>query len=331
VVVDLIAVLTGIALGGATVLSVLRTVVNPRDRSSLAARLTARLTFQALLLSTPALPRRRRERTLDLSVPLSLTVLLGIWLAATAGASWLVAYGLPAGAGQAVHIAGWALAGLEALLFAVYLSKLIEGYQRREAITTRLQARATSPLDAEVVLADRLRGGSRSDLGTAFEHWADWMADVRSSHAGYPALLYQRPAGEMCWVEAAVIVLDAAALTEAVAPTWAPPSVRVLLAAGSDCIQRLAWQLNIRLEVPTVSMHGREERAFTDSVRYAAAAGLPMERDSEKSWLAFQDSRTRYAPHADAICLHLRYLKGAWGPETDSGAMGEAVAPRSIQ
>ncbi|MEV6605489.1 hypothetical protein [Kutzneria sp. NPDC051319] len=330
-VVDLIAVLTGIALGGAAVLSVLRTVVNPRNRSSLAARLTARLTYRLLLASTSALPQRRRERALDLSAPLSLTALLAIWLGATAGASWLVAYGLPAGVGQAVHIAGWALAGLQALLFSVYLSKLIESYQRREAITTRLQARATSPLDAEVVLADRLRGGSRSDLGTAFEHWADWMADVRSSHAGYPALLYQRPAGQMCWVEAAVIVLDAAALTEAVAPTWAPPSVRVLLAAGSDCIQRLAWQLNIQLEVPTVSMHGREERAFSDSVRYAAAAGLPMERDSEKSWLAFQDSRTRYAPHADAICLHLRYLKGAWGPETDSGAMGEAVAPRSIQ
>jgi hypothetical protein len=331
VVVDLIAVLTGIALGGVTGLSVLRTVVNPRDRSSRAARLTARLTYRALLLGASALPHQRRERALDLCVPLSLTVLLGGWLAATAAACWLVAFGLPSGAEEVVRVTGWSLAVIEGLLFTVYLSKLIDGYQRREAITTRLQARATSPLDAEVVLADRLRGGSRSDLGTAFEHWADWMADVRSSHAGYPALLYQRPAGEMCWVEAAVIVLDAAALTEAVAPAWAPPSVRVLLAAGSDCIQRLAWQLNIRLAVPSVSMHGREERAFTDSVRCAVAAGLPKERDSDRSWLAFQDSRTRYAPHADAICSHLRYLNGAWGPERENGAKGETVAPHSIQ
>src|SRR5262249_53141917 len=193
---------------------------------------------------------------------------------------------------------------------------------------TRLQARATSPLDAEVVLADRLRGGSRSDLGTAFEHWTDWLVDIRSSHARYPALLYQRPSGEMCWVEAAVIVLDAAALTEAVAPSWAPPSVRVLLAAGPDCIQRLAGQLGIRLAVPMVSLHGREERAFSDTLRCAVAAGLPAERDGEKSWGAFQDSRIRYAPHADAICSHLRYLTEVARPDAGRGARGEDTAPR---
>lgn len=329
-VVELVAVLAGVVLAMVTGLSVLRTVVNPRDQSSLAARLTARLTYRVLLAGASKLPNRVRERALDLCVPVSLTVLLTGWLAGTAVACWLVAYGLPGDVDDAVAAAGWSLAGLQSLLFAVYLAKLIEGYQRREAVTTRLQAQATSALDAEVVLADRLRGGSRADLGSAFEHWADWLVDIRSSHAGYPALLYQRPAGEMCWVEAAVIVLDAAALTEAVAPMWAPPSVRVLLAAGSDCIQRLAWQLDIRLAVPSVSLHGREERAFVDTVRYAVAAGLPVERDGEKSWLAFQDSRTRYAPHANAICSHLRYLNDAEGPAAKSDAIGGKVAPRPV-
>ncbi|MFC0547803.1 hypothetical protein [Kutzneria chonburiensis] len=329
-VVELMAMLAGIVLAVLTGLSVVRTVVNPRDRSSLAARLTARFTYRTLLLGASKLPHRRRERVLDLCVPLSLAALLGGWLVATGVACWLIAYGLPAGAEDAVRAAGWSLAALEALLFAVYLSKLIEKYQRREAITTRLQARATSLLDAEVVLADRLRGGTRSDLGTAFEHWADWLADIRSSHASCPALLYLRPAGEMCWVEAAVIVLDAAALTEAVAPMWAPPSVRVVLAAGSDCIQRLAWQLDIRLAVPTVSLHGREERAFSDSVRCAVSAGLPAERDTDKSWRAFQDSRTRYAAHADAICSYLRYSNEAPRSERQGGDMGEPFVPRPV-
>ena len=328
--VDLIAVFVGFALTGVTGLSVLRTVVNPRNRSSLAARLTVRLTFRALLLAATGLPHRRRERVLDLCVPLSLTVLLGCWLAGTAAAGWLIAYGLPVGTEDAVRTTGWALAVVQGLMFAVYLSKLIEGYQRREVITTRLQARATSPVDAELVLADRLRGGSRSDLGAAFERWTDWLADIRASHGRYPALLYQRPSGEMCWVEAAVIVLDAAALAEAVAPAWAPPNVRVLLGAGADCIQRLAWQLDLRLAVPTVSLHGREERAFADTVRYAVAAGLPMERDGEKSWLAFQDSRTRYAPHASAICSHLRYLNDDAAAAAKSGVTGEETAPRPV-
>ncbi|GAA3436547.1 hypothetical protein [Kutzneria kofuensis] len=199
-VVDLIAVLTGIALGGVTGLSVLRTVVNPRDRSSRAARLTARLTYRALLLGASALPHQRRERALDLCVPLSLTVLLGGWLAATAAACWLVAFGLPSGAEEVVRVTGWSLAVIEGLLFTVYLSKLIDGYQRREAITTRLQARATSPLDAEVVLADRLRGGSRSDLGTPSSTGrTGWPTSVPATPATRPCCTSARPARCAGW------------------------------------------------------------------------------------------------------------------------------------
>ena len=106
---------------------------------------------------------------------------------------------------------------------------------------------------------------------------------------------------------------------------------RVLLAAGPDCIQRLAGQLGIRLAVPVVSLHGREERAFSDTVRCAVAAGLPVERDGEKSWLAFQDSCTRYAPHADAICSYLRYLTEVARPETARGVTGEGAAPRPVR
>jgi hypothetical protein len=104
----------------------------------------------------------------------------------------------------------------------------------------------------------------------------------------------------------------------------------VLLAACSDCIQRLAWQLDIRMAVPSVSLHGREERAFSDSVRCAVSAGLPAERDPDKSWQAFQDSRTRYAPHADAICSLLRYRNGSPRRERECGAAGGPAAPRPV-
>src|SRR3954453_22593686 len=99
VVVDVIAVLAGVAVGGTAMQSVLRTVVNPRDRSSLAARLTARFTYRTLLLGTVVLPRRCRERVLDLCVPVSLTLLLGGWLAATAAGCGLVGLGLPGAKG----------------------------------------------------------------------------------------------------------------------------------------------------------------------------------------------------------------------------------------
>ena len=56
---------------------------------------------------------------------------------------------------------------------------------------------------------------------------------------------------------------------------------------------------------PLVSLQGREECDFPDTIKTALQAGLTAERDERAAWLAFQDWRQAYAPHASAIAAHL--------------------------
>jgi hypothetical protein len=105
-----------------------------------------------------------------------------------------------------------------------------------------------------------------------------------------------------------VVVLDAAALVEALAPGWAPLHARVLLDVGSHCMQCLATQAGIVLPRVRVSLHGREERGFGDTMQLAIDSGLPAERDIDHAWTTFQEIRVSYAPYAVQIgsLLHSR-------------------------
>jgi len=95
--------------------------------------------------------------------------------------------------------------------------------------------------------------------------------------------------------------MDAAALVQATAPRWAPMHAKVLLDVGSVCLQDLAARIGIVLPVMTVSLHGREEQAFSDTLKFAIDSGLPAERDIDHASSTFQKIRVRYAPFAVLI------------------------------
>jgi hypothetical protein len=59
------------------------------------------------------------------------------------------------------------------------------------------------------------------------------------------------------------------------------------------------------LPVTTISLHGREERPFGDTMRLATDSGLPAERDLTWARTAFQEIRVRYAPYAVLISSRL--------------------------
>ena len=82
-------------------------------------------------------------------------------------------------------------------------------------------------------------------------------------------------------------------------------SRRWLLRAGSSCVRRLAEQIGVTPPAVPVSLQGREERGFDDSVGLVLDAGLAEERDRQEAWSAFQELRGRYAPYAAAIDFRL--------------------------
>jgi hypothetical protein len=208
------------------------------------------------------------------------------------------------GIARALAAAGILSALLALIAFVAYLVHFMDAYRRRERMIIR-SARVHLVTDADQLLADYLLAGSRDSLDSCFAQWADWLADIHDSHASYPALVYQRSSGKLCWAKTALIVMDAAALVEAVAPRWAPLHTRVLLDVGSECLQDLAKHVGVVLPVNTISLHGREERPFGETMRLATDSGLPAERDLTGARTAFQGIRVRYAPYAVLISSRL--------------------------
>ena len=319
----------GVALVVTTWLSVLRTVFVPRSRSSLLMRTVVGGTWWAGSGLAHRLPRTAGERVMELCAPLALYVAGACWLAATFTGFALTAPALagvpftPAGmtgflfTANVLAVMAWVSAALVLSSFVLHLFRVTSAYSRRELVVARMSIRAATVTEAEQILAEHLRLGSRDHLDRLFAQWTEWLADIRATHTGYPALTIYRPATDLCWLDAAVLVLDAAALTEAVAPQWAPPSTRSVLEAGAECFPALARQVGVRLPRPVVSLEGREERDFDLTMKVAVDAGLPEELDSREAWPVFQDWRTRYAPYAMAMNLRLCYPSPA-----EPGAVG---------
>ncbi|HEU5158528.1 MAG TPA: hypothetical protein VFU43_16145 [Streptosporangiaceae bacterium] len=318
----ILAVIVGGLLVLTAWLSVLRTVFTPRDQPTRAARWSVQVVAAIGLPIARRLPPRSRERFLDPCAPLALFVMAAGWLTGITFGFVLLASGIYAvpfssdavssffllpSPGEPLVVMAILSIGLLLTAFTTHLVRFTGSYSRRERLVARLAGQAARPPDAEALLAEYLRAGSRDRLDNLFAEWAGWLADVWCTHVGYPALTFARPANSLCWIRAAVIVLDAAGLTLAVAPRWAPPYTRSLIHTGSRCLQHLAKQVGVTPASAPVSLHGREEQGFSDSMRLVVDSGLPKQRDEQKAWDAFQDLRIHYAPYAAGIAARLLY------------------------
>ena len=316
----------GLIILGTVLASVARTVLIPRNRSSRLVRGALRVALTAARVAVR--PRCRdggRPRFVDLVGPIAmLAVLLGWLIALLAGFVLLaVSVGgvradvdaiaglfLRAGAaqgsrlGQAAAVASWAAAGAVIACFAGYLATVAAAHGRRERAVRRLASQAVRPPDVDDLLAAYLRDGART-IDPLLTEWDLWFSDIRTTHSAYPVLVNLPRNGDLCWLEAMVIALDTAALVDALAPRTALPHARALLRSGTACLGELASQLRVAVPAPLVSLQGREESDFPDTVKTALRAGLTAERDEQEAWLAFQGWRQAYAPHASAIAAHL--------------------------
>lgn len=304
--------------------SAMRTVFTPRESSSSVALWIARLLGTVMLGAGRRLPQAAREAFLGLACPLMLFAEGALWLAVNVAGFALLAWGaagVPLGSqaladffalrsrADGLSAIAWLSGGLLLATITVHLFRVTCAYSRRERLVCRLAAQATRSLDAEDVLAGYV--GSNGDLGRLgdlFAQWADWMADVQATHLAYPALAHYRSIGDVCWSEAAQIMLDCAALAKACAPGKAPPEAAVLLAAAEHGLPRIAKRLGIELPSVSVSYQGREERSFDRTLAVIRAAGTPIEGYEGGVQQSFQQIRVRYAPFTNAICERLLYM-----------------------
>jgi hypothetical protein len=327
------------AAGGALLIlvvldSALRMFVLPRGVSTLLNR-TVNVTLRRVfdLFARESRTYEARDRIMALYAPLSLFVLVGVWMAlvitgftfvyrgALEVTNWRHAFALsgssfftlgfastPGGVPSDVVVfleAGSGL-GLLALLIA-YLPTIYSTFSRRELAVSRLATRAGTPPSAVELLERYHAIGWTNQLPQLWADWEAWFADVAETHTSLAVLVFFRsPNPDHSWVTAAGALLDAASLAQsALAIPWSPQA-GLCIRAGSLALREVADFFRIPHDPDPkpddpISIARSE---FNDAYERLGGAGVPMRPDRERAWRDFAGWRVNY----DAVLLNLASL-----------------------
>ncbi len=319
--------LTGLVVLAATGRSVLGTAVAPRGRPSRLVFATVPVLLRISRQINRAVPSRRIHRLVIRMIgPVAVLFPPLIWGAGTVVGTALLAASVgaaPPDVRAMEYVLGqlddpkWTGHGFPLVVYGCFIlifiglttriTALTSAYQRREQFVWALASEARSCLDAEDVIVAHMRGGTPDSLDRMMITWQLWIADLRFSHTSYPELLTLPSSPDLSWLDATLVVMDVAALIDALSPGTEPPPTRPLLAAGCAFVQEMAKELQVSAVRTTLSLHGREERSFWTSIARLTDAGIHAERDYRTARSTFQRWRSRYAPYtaalSDLMCL----------------------------
>ncbi|WP_239334513.1 hypothetical protein [Frankia sp. CiP3] len=312
--------LTGLVVLAVTGRGVLGTAIAPRGRPSRLVFVLVPVLIRVSRNISRNLPSQRFHRSVIKMVgPMALLLPSLLWGSGTVAGMALLAASVGA-APSDIHAVeyvlglddpkwtghGFALAvyGCLILIFIALTTRITAvsaAYQRRERFVWALASEARSCLDAEDVIVAHMRDGTPDSLDRMMNAWHLWIADLRLSHTSYPELLALPSSPDLSWLDATLLVLDVAALVNALAPGTKPPPTRPLLAAGCAFVQEMTKELQATAIRTTPSLYGREERSFWTTISRLSNAGIHAERDYQTARATFQRWRSRYAPYTAAL------------------------------
>ncbi|HXD34100.1 MAG TPA: potassium channel family protein [Pyrinomonadaceae bacterium] len=275
---------------------------------------------------------KRREKSLSLFGPMSLLVLLGIWVvglivgyallmlaidrrAGTDLSFWThlylsattfftLGYGdvvptTPHGRFLAVVEAGNGF-GLLAIVIS-YLPILYQSFSSREASISLLDARAGSPSSAVELLRRHRAEDSFEDLNRLLSEWERWSAELLESHLSYPVLCYFRSQHDnQSWLGALTTVLDTCALVMVGvegAPVW---QARMTFAMARHAVVDIAQVFRTK---PSrgVSCYSRLAGADLKRMREILDQNGIHLSDGEEVERRLYELRSMYEPYVDAL------------------------------
>jgi hypothetical protein len=242
------AAIAGAALIVLVLWEAFETLVLPR-RVTRRLRLT-RIFYRVLWVAWSSIGRKhpgaRRENYLSVFAPLSLLLLLALWVTGVILGFTLLLWGLavplqaagattfgtnlyvsatsfvtlglgdvaPANSTGRVLIAIEALAGFAFLALTIsYLPVLYQAFSRREVNISMLDQWAGSPPSGVELLRRAAEHDALASVEGLLGEWERWSADLLESHLSYPVLAYFRSQHEhQSWLAALTAVLDASAL-----------------------------------------------------------------------------------------------------------------------
>jgi hypothetical protein len=335
----------GVVVFGATMFSVLGTLVVPRSVDSRISRASEWLLDTVFRWATRRVRSfELRDRLLAWQAPTSLLVRLAVWLALLAvafaflllpavhgsldrafsdsGSSiFTLGFAAPHGTGGTALEYFAAFTGLIVVGLQVgYLPALYAAFNRRETEVSLLIARAGVPAWGPEILA-RTRwgiydGDARPMIDELFAAWERWAAEVAESHTTYFTLARLRsPRPWSHWLTSLIAVMDAAALHLSLAPSREPKlSARLCLRMGFVALDQIARTM--RLPVPDDPDPNGD--ISVDFVEFAAAVtmlreiGYPVERTAEEAWPHFRGWRVNYDVAALSLARALDAPPALW-------------------
>jgi hypothetical protein len=343
-----LAVLFGLALIAAGLWDAFETIVLPRrvSRSLRIAGFFYRLTWLPYsALASRFRDESRREAYLSFYGPLSLILLVGVWVVVLvlgfgllqwAGGSVAPTEGLrdyatdvyfsgttffTLGLGDVVPHSGFArvLTVIEAgtgfaflALIIGYLPIVYQMFARRETNVSLLDQRAGSPPSAAELLRRNVHDQDVTVLIQLLRDWEVWVADLLESHLSYPTLGYFRSQHEnQSWVGALALILDVSAYVLACDAGRANRQAGFTFAVSRHAIGDLCQIFDVAPRAP--STHRLSPEAARYLLEIARGAGLAASPNPAAA-ARLTAIRGAYEPYLEALSTYLLMPLPPWIP-----------------
>jgi hypothetical protein len=329
----------GLGLVLATAISVLETTVVPRgSRSRLTAFVLRVVTLPMRIAASQMDDYEARDRFRAYASAGYVVSILLVWVVLflagfalmlwpwstslasafrTAGSSMVtLGFAVPRGAVPLAIVYVAALTGLVVVALQIaYLPVLYAAYNRRETLVTMLEGLAGTPGWGPEILLRSAAVDNIEGLGSMYDRWMEWAADVSESHTAYQVLMYFRsPTARRSWVISLLSILDAAAMHLALCPVTVPAPARNLMRVGYLAFRQLS--ASIGHPVPADPSPDDAIELTRDDFILAAervrAGGMEFEREPEDAWVHFKGWRVNYEEAAYALAASLDVVPALW-------------------
>ena len=338
------ALALGLFLVIGTTSSLIRTLVVPRalvSKLSVAvARSFVRRTF--LFIAERFSSYETKDKILALSAPVSLLVLLIVWLglygfgyglilwafldgpflaALREAGSSLLTLGIASTTSGAATVIDFfaAFTGLIVIALQIaYLPTIYSAFNRRETLVTMLQSRAGAPAWGPEIVVRHYAVGLMDNLPEFYAEWERWSAEVAESHTNYPVLItFRSPHPLRSWALGLLAVMDSAALILAVAPKLAPIQARLCIRMGFTALRHIADVSRISYDIDPFPDDPIEltYEEFLKGIARLEDVGFPVERTPEEAWPHFRGWRVNYESIAYELMERIVAPPGPWSGE----------------
>jgi len=317
-----LAFAVGLFLILGTASSVIRTLVVPRALVSSLSTVAWTIVRRVFFVLANRFPTyETKDKILSLSAPVSLIVLLVVWLGLFGLGYSLMLWALIDGplfaalreAGSSLFTLGFtstpsrsatvldfaaAFTGLIVIALQIaYLPTIYSAFNRRETLVTMLQSRAGAPAWGPEILARHHLVGLISTLPDFYAEWERWAAEVAESHTTYPTIItFRSPHPLRSWALGLLAVMDSAALYLALSPSRAPTQARLCLRMGFTALRYIAEVSRIPFD-PDPFPDDPIQLPYDEYLRgieRLREVNFPMERTPEEAWPHFRGWRVNY-------------------------------------